>query len=479
MVEQRQLLNKILQTKDFKIISDHDLSDKYFSAYTAEFNYIKEYYEKYNCIPAKDTFEKIFPEFPMATQPVDAPTDYLLEQIYDNYYREYASEQYNQLRTILESGKQDAGIQALDTMQAIGEEVNKIKVNLQETYIDLTEDISRYDRYKERTLNADNSYVSTGFPELDELTGGIDRVNEDMVIAAKTGVGKSWILFKMATAAYEAGLRVGIYSGEMHEDKVGYRLDTILGGISNKALNRGISSEESDYVKYLAKLKNNELVDGGKKGHIFVQTPSMLRKDDGATVADLKKFIEDAQLDILFVDQYSLLNDTSKGNKQQYEQVGNISKGIKNLQVSKHIPIIAVSQLHRDGKKKDDVEDESDTQDSESIALAYRISQDATTIILLSKKPIDPDSGEPVKKMEHGKHYRQFLFTLNVTKARDGGEGKVDYAIDLDTFDCTYFDKKSKNLRSDDASDSSEYMTDTEDDDYEEDTGEYMRPIRN
>ena len=69
----------------------------------------------------------------------------------------------------------------------------------------------------------------------------------------------------------------------------------ILGGISNKALNRGISSEESDYVKYLAKLKNNELVDGGKKGHIFVQTPSMLRKDDGATVADLKNKINQWQ----------------------------------------------------------------------------------------------------------------------------------------------------------------------------------------
>ncbi len=81
--------------------------------------------------------------------------------------------------------------------------------------------------------------------------------------------------------------------------------------------------------------------------------------------------------------------------------------------------------------------------------------------------------------MEHGKRYRQFLFTLNVTKARDGGEGKVDYAIDLDTFDCTYFDKKSKSLRSDEASDSSEYMPEAEEAEYDEETDDYMRPVRN
>ena len=76
-----------------------------------------------------------------------------------------------------------------------------------------------------------------------------------MVIAAKTGVGKSWILIKIAAAAFAAGLRVGIYSGEMHEDKVGYRLDTILGGISNKALNRGIANEDEAYSKYIEKFK--------------------------------------------------------------------------------------------------------------------------------------------------------------------------------------------------------------------------------
>lgn len=478
MFEQKQLINKILQTKDASIITDNDLSDKYFSDFKAEFNYIKEYNEKYGCIPDIGTFKNIFKEYPVPSEPITSPNEYLLEQVYDNYYKEYAAEQYNQVRALVESGAPNAGEQVLDLLRSIGDEVNKVKVDIKETYVDLAEDTSRYDRYKERTLNADQSYLSTGFDELDQLTGGIDKLNENMVIAAKTGVGKSWILIKIAAAAFAAGLRVGIYSGEMHEDKVGYRLDTILGGISNKALNRGIANEDEAYSKYIEKLKINQKARGDKAGHIFVQTPAMLNRDNGATVADLKKFIEDAKLDILLIDQYSLLSDTSKNARQQYEQIGNISKGIKNLQVLKKIPIISVSQLHRDGTKKSEVEDETDNQDSESIALAYRISQDATTIIMLSKKPIDPDTHQAVNKMESGKTYRQFLFTLNVVKARDGGEGKVTYAIDLDTFDCQYFEKKDKNSRSDENSDSDEYTQA-----YDSETGEiiegYIQPIRN
>jgi hypothetical protein len=108
---------------------------------------------------------------------------------------------------------------------------------------------------------------------------------------------------------------------------------------------------------------------------------------------------------------------------------------------------------------------------------------------MLSKKPIDPDSGDVVAKREAGKKYTKYLFTLNVVKSRDGGEGKVTYAIDLDTFDCQYFDTKDKSTRSDDKSDSDEYMEGNydpetgeiieDDDDLDEDEESYMKPVRN
>ena len=85
---------------------------------------------------------------------------------------------------------------------------------------DLLNDTSRYDRYLERVANHDKYYIRTGFPELDNIIGGLDRENENMVIAARTGIGKTWTLLIMAAAAVQQGLRVGIYSGEMSVDKL-------------------------------------------------------------------------------------------------------------------------------------------------------------------------------------------------------------------------------------------------------------------
>ena len=314
------------------------------------------------------------------------------------------------MRTILESGKQDAGMQALDAMQAIGEGVNKIKVNLQETYVDLTEDISRYDRYKERTLNADTSYVSTGFPELDELTGGIDRINEDMVIAAKTGVGKSWILFKMATSAYEAGLRVGIYSGEMSERKVGYRIDTLIANISNTALTKGDRTIQNEYKRYLDNLPNKY------KGFLKVLTPNMI--DGPAGVSALRAFIEKENLDILFIDQHSLLED-DRHARSPVEKASNISKDLKNLQVLKKIPIISVSQQNR-----------SSTENGvglEHIAQADRIGQDSTIVIFFEQK--------------------NGLMTLHLIKSRDSANMKdITYLIDLNKGMFTYVPEEANAL---------------------------------
>jgi replicative DNA helicase len=82
--------------------------------------------------------------------------------------------------------------------------------------------------------NQSKYFISTGFPELDKIITGIDRRNENMVIAARSGVGKSWVMLLIAAAASKQGLTVGIYSGEMSVDKVAYRIDTLLGKIDNK-----------------------------------------------------------------------------------------------------------------------------------------------------------------------------------------------------------------------------------------------------
>ena len=93
--------------------------------------------------------------------------------------------------------------------------------------------------------------MSTGFIELDRIIGGIDLKEENMVIAARTGQGKTWTLLKIAAEAAKQGLTVGLYSGEMSERKVGYRIDTMRSHISNWKLTHGIVDVQPEYEKYI------------------------------------------------------------------------------------------------------------------------------------------------------------------------------------------------------------------------------------
>ena len=168
------------------------------------------------------------------------------------------------------------------------------------------------------------------------------------LICARPGVGKTWSLLKCALAAAEQGLTVGIYSGEMSERKVGYRIDTLASHISNYKMIHGNADIQNDYKRYIDSIADKI------PGKIKVLTPAMIGGSAGVTA--LRGFIDKDKLDILFIDQHSLLED-DRGAKNPVEKASNISKDLKTLQVLTHIPIISVSQKNR-GAKDDEISEE-------------------------------------------------------------------------------------------------------------------------
>ena len=407
MTSQLQVLNKVLQTKDFSLIELNNLTEDFFFNYKAEFNYIKNHYEKYQSVPDKLTFINIFPEFDIIE--VTEPDNYLIEQLYKDYNSSFIASRFNQIKKLIEEDKTDEAVAYL---------VNSVDNLHQGSAIqshDLLNDTSRYDRYLERVANHDKYYIRTGFPELDNIIGGLDRENENMVIAARTGIGKTWTLLIMAAAAVQQGLRVGIYSGEMSVDKVGYRIDTIIGGINNNIITRGIdTSVQMQYKNYLENLKKGIYSKDGR-GALKVLTPNDIAGP--ATVAALRAFVDKEHLEILFIDQYSLLEDTSHA-QSGHERVANISKAVKNLQVMKRIPIVSVAQMNR--TKNDDGE-----KDTTQIGLSDRIGQDATCVIMLDREREYLD--------EQKTQVKDDKLIMDITKSRDGGTGKLVYKANFNT----------------------------------------------
>lgn len=385
---QCQFLNYLLDSKDTSAILANNLTDEFFSDYKDEFNYIKSHIDTYGNIPDKATFLSKFPEFDVLE--VTESPKYLISALFEDLNKRRLAKVFNKIRNLLTEDKTEEALNLYATSADMAVQAKHLDC------VDILQDTSRYGAYVERCNDFSKYYVKTGFAELDKLIGGWDREEELATIAARPGVGKSWVLLKCATAALEQGLNVGIYSGEMSERKVGYRFDTLMSHISNYSISKGNPNIQNEYRAYIDSLSTKY------KGSLKVLTPAMINGVAGVTA--LRAFIEKENLDILFVDQHSLLEDDRKA-KDAVSRAANISRDLKNLQVLKKIPIIAVSQQNREK-----VENGATTA---NVAQSDRISQDSTILIFLEQK----DS----------------VLTLNLAKSRDSETGKqLKYAIDLD-----------------------------------------------
>lgn len=387
---QLQLLNYLLQTGDGSLLKVNNVDDTFFSEYPEEYQFIRDHMSNYGQVPDRLTFASKFGDFDWIE--VNENPNYLIDELYRDRNKRTLAKVFNGVRDRINAGDVE-GAMALFTSSS-----QDVLSSTHIDCVDILKDTSRYDAYLERTADFSKFYIKTGFPELDELIGGWDRLEELATIVARPGIGKSWVLLKCAIAAAEQGLRVGLYSGEMSELKVGYRFDTLVGHISNSGIIRGNAELMNTYKGFLDSLEQRF------SGCLKVITPKMIKH--AATVADLEAFIEKENLDILCIDQHSLMEDQRRA-KDPVTRASNISKDLKNLQVLKRIPIIAVSQQNRN------ISDENAVIDVSHIAQADRIGQDSTVVIFLEQK--------------------NHVLTMHLSKARDSGAGsKLKYAIDLD-----------------------------------------------
>lgn len=387
---QEQFINYVLSSKDTSVIILNRLDDSFFPNCKNEWNFILNHFNKYNCIPDKESFLNVFPDFDLID--VKEPLSYLIDELYKEKQNNKLASTFNSVRKLLIENKTE------EAVEIYKKAYEDLSTGVALSSIDILKDTSRYNDYIDRLESFDKYYVRTGLPELDSIIGGWDREEELATIVARTNVGKSWCLLKFAVAAVEQGLTVGIYSGEMSEKKVGYRIDTLIQHISNGALVHGSSGVQAEYKTYIDNLPKRF------KGSLKVLTPKMINGPAG--VSALRAFIEKDNLDILFIDQHSLLEDDRKA-RNPVERASNISKDLKNLQVLKRIPIISVSQQNR-----------SSTEDgvgTEHVAQSDRIAQDSTIILFFEKHKDD-----------------KTLIDIDLVKSRDSiNDKKLTYKVDF------------------------------------------------
>jgi len=378
-----QILWKCIANGNIDIIEDNQLTEDYFAGYEDERNFIVNHYKQYGNTPDTATFVSKFPDIDVVE--VTESDRYLVETIREEYLYYKAVPVVQKIADLLKTDANAAAEYMIHATKELQPDYNLGGIDI------VSQAIVRYNEFVERKEKQDDWFFTTGFPELDDVIHGIQRVEEFLVIFARTNQGKSWVLEKIMTHIWEIGFNVGYISPEMGSSSIGYRFDTLHQHFDNKALFWGkdeVNNEE--YKKYVDKLSEYD-------NRFIVATP--LDFDRKITISKLRNWIKQYKLQAIAIDGITYLSDErGKRGDNKTTSLTNISEDLVNLSMEMHVPILTVVQANRSGVMGGD---NDDLPELESIRDSDGISFNATKVISL-KQNKDGDLILQIKKQRNG-----------------------------------------------------------------------------
>ena len=219
--------------------------------------------------------------------------------------------------------------------------------------------------------------LPTGFEDLDLMLGGL-RNGEAAILAARPSMGKSALMLDIAKNAQksltEKQDRVVIFSLEMPDESLGNRGYTSEYLIDNDRF--AVGTNDSTWLDTLEEVaKNSEHYEQGAGRLIINDTTGQTIERMNAYLHGLRT--QGINVRLICVDYLQLI--VSKG-QDRVREVGNISRGLKQMAKDWECPVLVLSQLSREPEKRadhrpmlSDLRDSGDIeQDADTIMFLYR-----------------------------------------------------------------------------------------------------------
>lgn len=365
-ISEYQLINKLLEDKDYSLLVDNMLTEEHFTQAREEYNYIINFYDNYKSVPDKETFTAKFPKFDYfkVSQPISSIVDALREQA---LFRRAV----NVLNHSTELFENDAVAGA----EFLLSKIEELRPQVEFSCTDILHDDKRYKEYINNKDNSDDNYIPLPFSELNDTLGGYQKGEELFFWLGRSGYGKTQVLTMSIAHASKLGYNIGVISPELSKNKLGFRIDSCLGHFSNTALNAGLNLD--GYKEYMENLFKSD-------NHIYVADTDDFTSGT-VKVSQIRNFILAKKLDILFIDGFEyIIPDGDIKHKTVSECMGIVSKQLFQLSKSLHIPIVcAIQARRRSGEKKGNEEDT--ISDSQSIYNSYGVTQSSTRIVSINR----------------------------------------------------------------------------------------------
>jgi replicative DNA helicase len=214
--------------------------------------------------------------------------------------------------------------------------------------------------------NTEDKYF-TGFYDLDKLTAGL-HPEELTILAARPGVGKTAYALQMMLQMAKKGIHSLFVSREMSQMQIAKRILANIATIDGQKLRLCKTLTDSDWAKIGYSVANE-----------IGQLPIELN-DKLSSVQEIRAYCRElktsGKLDLLIVDYLQLCKSLKKVDNRTQE-VADISRQLKEISLEFGIPVVALSQLTREGSKAGREPELHDLRESGSLE------QDADNVIFL------------------------------------------------------------------------------------------------
>lgn len=255
----------------------------------------------------------------------------------------------------------------------------------------------------QRRHDGEVDFLSTGLQDLDHRLDGGLRAGEVIVIAARPSMGKTALALTIGENVAEAGHSVGVLSMEMPKAQVQNRRVSMRSGIPLHKIKRPERMSDFEWGALSSTAEKMRHVP------LYVSDQTALTINQVRSKARALK--RRHGLRVLVIDYIGLMEGTDK-KANRATQLGEVSRGIKNLAKELDMTVLLLAQLNREVEKRPGMK---------PILADLRecgdIEQDADVILFVHRPfHVKPDLGPEWKP------YAEVIAAKN----RDGETGHLD-----------------------------------------------------
>ncbi|HDR4439435.1 TPA: DNA helicase [Bacillus cereus] len=382
-IEELQLLNHILESKDWSSIDQNGLDEEHFPIHKNIFNYIKNFKKLQKQLPTIETVMNTFEEFEMVElEKTEFVVDALKEDWLHRKFKPFLQKAANlvaekkTVEAILDIKLNATNMLKLANIDNKGYSYTGMADTRKSKYLSI------HGRDENEILGA-----TTGFKTLDLVTNGLVSDGQEtdyFLVFAPSNMGKTLISSFMLMSAWNSNIEwdfPAYFALEQRAEEIARNWDHVLAGVSNLGIQRGtMSAEQKDrYIYFLDQLRKKQ------KDMVIYD----IQKNGGRpyTVTEIQRILESEGHTRFVLDQLSKVRLNSSNNNfgDLRQRLFDISAAVREMILGTGIPGYVVAQANRESAKRIKKSLTDSTMTGEDIGETYAIFQDASKGISIIK----------------------------------------------------------------------------------------------